>query len=82
MNDERCLVFDRVAEDYYRARRGYPPELVEYMRGNGKKKVLFGSNFPMLTPVECLAEVDALGLSEETRELFLGGNARHVFKLR
>jgi SAM-dependent methyltransferase len=29
VNDERGLVFDRVAEDYDRARRGYPPELVD-----------------------------------------------------
>jgi SAM-dependent methyltransferase len=29
MSDEPGLVFDRVAEDYDRARRGYPPELVD-----------------------------------------------------
>ena len=59
----------------------YPPELVAYLRGHGKKKVLFGSNFPMLTPAECLPEVDALGLGEEARALFLGGNAARVFRL-
>jgi predicted TIM-barrel fold metal-dependent hydrolase len=59
----------------------YPRELVEYMAGHGKRKVLFGSNFPMLTPAECLAEVDALGLSEAARRLFLGENAARVFGL-
>jgi predicted TIM-barrel fold metal-dependent hydrolase len=59
----------------------YPRELVEYMAGHGKRKVLFGSNFPMLTPAECLAEVDALGLPEEARRLFLGENAVRVFGL-
>ncbi len=59
----------------------YPRELVEYMRRHGKKKVLFGSNFPMLTPVECLAGLDGLGLSDEARGLFLAGNARRVFRL-
>ena len=59
----------------------YPRELVEYLRAHGKKKVLFGSNFPMLSPAECLPEVDALGLSDETRALLLGGNAQRVFRL-
>ena len=59
----------------------YPRELVDYMRGHGKKKVLFGSNFPMLSPAECLPEVDALGLGGEARELFLGASAARVFKL-
>ena len=59
----------------------YPPELVAYMRGHGRKKVLFGSNFPMLTPAQCLAEVDALGLDDEARRLFLADNARRVFGL-
>jgi predicted TIM-barrel fold metal-dependent hydrolase len=64
----------------YKASR-YPRELVEFMRGHGKKKVLFGSNFPMITPSECLADVDALGLSDDARALFLGGNAKRVFRL-
>lgn len=64
----------------YKASR-YPRELVEYMRAHGKKKVLFGSNFPMITPAECLAELDALALSDETKALFLGGNAQRVFGL-
>lgn len=59
----------------------YPREIVELMRGRGRKKVLFGSNFPMLTPAACLAEVDALGLDEEAKSLFLGGNAKRVFGL-
>lgn len=62
----------------YKAKR-YPRELVEYLRGHGRTKVLFGSNFPMITPAECLADVDALGLSDEARGLFLGGNAARVF---
>lgn len=59
----------------------YPPELVAYMRGHGRRKVLFGSNFPMLTPSQCLAEVTALELDDEARDLFLSGNAVRVFGL-
>ena len=64
----------------YKVKR-YPVQLREYVKGHGRKKVLFGSNFPMLTPAECLAELDALGLDEEARRLFLGENARRVFRL-
>ena len=28
----------------------YPPSLVAYLRGHGRKKVLFGSNYPMILP--------------------------------
>ncbi len=59
----------------------YPPELVAFLRGHGRRKVLFGSNYPMLTPAACLAEVDTLGLDDEARALFLAGNARRVFGL-
>jgi hypothetical protein len=59
----------------------YPRELVEYLRGHGQRKVLFGSNYPMLMPVECLKGLDALELDAEARGLFLAGNARKVFKL-
>jgi predicted TIM-barrel fold metal-dependent hydrolase len=65
----------------YKASR-YPEELVTYLRGHGKKKVLFGSNFPMLTPAECLAGLDALALPGDAKALFLGGNAARVFGLR
>ncbi|MCC6624617.1 MAG: amidohydrolase [Deltaproteobacteria bacterium] len=60
----------------------YPPALVEYMRSrSGRNKVMFGSNSPMLQPAACLAQVDALGLDDEARALFLGGNAMRVFGL-
>jgi len=35
----------------------------------------------MITPQKCLAELDSLGLDEETKGLFLHGNARRNFKL-
>jgi uncharacterized protein len=65
----------------YTARR-YPPELVRYLQSRGgRRKVLFGSNFPMIAPEAALADLDALGLDDEARELFLGANARRVFGL-
>ncbi len=65
----------------YTAKR-YPPELVAYLRSRGgRRKVLFGSNAPMLTPAQALGDLDALGLDDEARGLFLGGNAQRLFGL-
>ena len=64
----------------YKASR-FPTDFVEFMRGRGARKVLFGTNYPMLSAAACLEAVDSLGLDPEARELFLFGNARRVFKL-
>jgi predicted TIM-barrel fold metal-dependent hydrolase len=48
---------------------------------SGRRKVMFGSNYPMIPPNAALADLDGLGLDDETRELFLEGNARRVFGL-
>lgn len=64
----------------YTARR-YPPALVEYLRGPGRRKVLFGSNHPMIAPAKALEGLDALGLDDETKGLFLAGNALRVYGL-
>ena len=65
----------------YTAKR-LPAELVAYMKtGSGRRKVLFGSNFPMIAPQKALEHLPALGLDPETTELFLAGNARRVFAL-
>jgi predicted TIM-barrel fold metal-dependent hydrolase len=61
--------------------RRYPPELVRYLQADGRKKVLFGSNFPMIAPEKALADLDRLGIDDETRDRFLAGNARRVFDL-
>jgi hypothetical protein len=59
-----------------------PEELVAYMRTrSGRRKVLFGSNHPMLSPAHALAGLDALDLDAETRELFTADNARRIFAL-
>jgi len=59
----------------------YPPSLVAFMKGHGRRKVLFGSNFPMIQPAACLRQLDLLGLDEETSRLFLHDNAAEVFGL-
>ncbi|MEM1177852.1 MAG: amidohydrolase family protein [Acidobacteriota bacterium] len=59
----------------------YPREIVEFMRRHGSKKVLFGTNYPMLTAGACLEALDSLELGDEAKADFLWGNARRVFKL-
>ncbi|MFI9502885.1 amidohydrolase family protein [Nocardia sp. NPDC052566] len=59
-----------------------PAELITYLKsGSGRHRVLFGSNYPMIFPKHALEGLDDLGLDEETRELYLDGNARRVFGL-
>jgi predicted TIM-barrel fold metal-dependent hydrolase len=64
----------------YIAKR-FPAELVAYMKRNGRKKVLFGTNYPMITAEMCLKDLDSLDLTDEVKRLFLFENARSVFKL-
>ncbi len=59
--------------------RRYPAPLVDWLRSNGARKVLFGSNYPMIAPAKALDGLDDLDLSPETRALFLGGNAQRVY---
>jgi len=64
----------------YTARR-FPSELVDYMRHHGRRKVMFGSNYPMITPGKCLEGLDDLQLDDEVKEMFLFKNALGVFNL-
>ncbi len=64
----------------YTANR-YPTELVEYLKGRGSNKVMFGTNYPMITPARALRDLEALDLDAETRDLFLRTNAARVFDL-
>ncbi|RKL10140.1 hypothetical protein BFJ68_g8756 [Fusarium oxysporum] len=54
----------------------------------GRKKVMFGTNFPQLTWKECVNNVHKGhgkngkgGLKEEVLDDFIGGNAKRVLKL-
>ncbi len=64
----------------YKATR-FPADFVEFMRAGGAKKVMFGTNYPMLTASACLEGIESLGLGDDAMQAFLSGNARRVFKL-
>ena len=65
----------------YKASR-FPEEFALYMKKSDCKKVLFGSNYPMLTPQGCLEALNSLELSEQAQSRFLHDNAAALFKLR
>jgi hypothetical protein len=62
----------------YKPKR-YPEEFVEFVNGHGSDEVLFGTNYPMIQPDDCLGGVDDLGLEEEVERKFLYENAQKVF---
>lgn len=64
----------------YTAKR-YPQALLDYLKSYGGRKVLFGSNWPMIAPKKALEDLERLELDERTRLAFLGGNAARVFGL-
>ena len=59
----------------------YPQQLLAFLRANGASKVLFGTNYPMITAEKALAGLDGLDLPPSTRAKFLGENAARVFRL-
>ncbi|MEM8770505.1 MAG: amidohydrolase family protein [Pseudomonadota bacterium] len=58
-----------------------PPSFVQLLKNEGKTRIMFGTNWPMLSPSQCLKGLKGLGLDEKTTELFLGENAKRLFKL-
>lgn len=62
--------------------RRLPAELIAYLRtGGGSRKVMFGSNWPMIPPADALADLASLELDDEASARFLSGNATAVFGL-
>jgi uncharacterized protein len=59
--------------------RRYPPALVDYIRGHGASKVLFGTNYPMIAHDKALEGIESLGFTADCKASFLGENARRVF---
>ncbi|HHL42813.1 MAG TPA: amidohydrolase [Hellea balneolensis] len=58
-----------------------PESFVAYMKGLGRKRVMFGTNWPMITPGDSLSGLAGLGLDHETQDRFLNQTAKKVFNL-
>jgi predicted TIM-barrel fold metal-dependent hydrolase len=59
----------------------FPPNLVRYANTLLKDKVLFGSDFPMITPDRWLADFERLDMKPEVRPLILKDNAARLLGL-
>jgi uncharacterized protein len=59
----------------------FPPQLVRYANTLLKNKVLFGSDFPMITPDRWLADFEKIDIKPEVRPLILKENAVRLLKL-
>jgi len=59
----------------------FPPLLVQYANGPLRHKMLFGSDYPVLTPDRWLAEFAALPIRDEVRPLVLKENAIRLLDL-
>lgn len=59
----------------------YPAQLVDFMRGHGRSKVLFGTNYPMIMPAKALEGLAQLALGDAVESAFLAGNAQRVFRI-
>jgi predicted TIM-barrel fold metal-dependent hydrolase len=59
----------------------FPANLVQYANTLLKHKVLFGSDYPWITPDRWLADFATIGIREEVRPLILKENAVRLFGL-
>lgn len=60
----------------------FSPTLVQYANTLLKHKVLFGSDYPLLTPDRWMADFDKAAFKDEVRPLILKENAARLFGLR
>jgi uncharacterized protein len=59
----------------------FPPVLIQYANTLLKHKVLFGTDFPMITPDRWLADLETIGIRDEVKPGILKGNAATVLGL-
>jgi predicted TIM-barrel fold metal-dependent hydrolase len=60
----------------------FPPQLVRYANSLLKDKVLFGSDYPVITPDRWLADFEKLDIKPEVRPKILKDNAARLLGLR
>ena len=60
----------------------FPPILVQYANTLLKDKILFGSDYPVMTPERWMAEFDKLDIKPEVRPLIIKKNAAKLLGLQ
>ena len=59
----------------------FPPILIQYVNTQLKHKMLFGSDFPLITPDRWLRDFERIDIRDEVRPLVLKENAARLLKL-
>ncbi len=59
----------------------FPPQLIQYANTLLKHKVLFGTDYPLITPDRWIADFAKLDIREEVRPLIMKGNACQLLSL-
>ena len=69
-----------IGSDAY-APKYWPDSFVHYLKTYGQDKVLFGTDWPVISPERAMDEIKQLGISSSVVEKFLNTNAKRIFKL-
>jgi predicted TIM-barrel fold metal-dependent hydrolase len=59
----------------------FPPQLVQYANGQLKTKMLFGSDYPLITPDRWMKDFKEAGFKPEVHDLILKQNAIRALRL-
>jgi predicted TIM-barrel fold metal-dependent hydrolase len=59
-----------------------PDDFVRFMKGVGRDRVMFATNWPMVDMAASLGDLDRLGLDAGAQELLLGATAQRAFNLQ
>ncbi|NKB37515.1 MAG: amidohydrolase family protein [Gammaproteobacteria bacterium] len=70
-----------IGADAY-APKYWPQTLIHYINSYGSNKVMFGTDWPVISPERAISEIDKLGLRDESKEKLVRENALRVFKLK
>ena len=60
----------------------WPQPFIRFINSWGKKKVLFGTDFPVIDPERARSDIEELTINDEARRLFLRDNAIDLYKLK
>jgi predicted TIM-barrel fold metal-dependent hydrolase len=59
----------------------FPPQLVQYANTLLKDRILFGSDFPLITPERWMADFEEAGFKDKVKPLILKENAKRLLGL-